>query len=97
MPAEIRLHPDAERELRAAFLWYFDRNAIVAESFRAEAEHAIEAIAANPIRWPKLTESLRRYIFPRFPFTLVYRVNPNFIEVIAFAHQKRRPGYWIVR
>ncbi len=94
MPVEVRLHPDAERELRAAFHWYFDRNLIVAESFKAEAKHAIKAIAESPNRWPRLTEAARQYDFPRFPFTIVYRSSPKFVEIIAVAHQKRRPGYW---
>ena len=94
MPVEVRLHPEAERELRAAFLWYYDRNLLAAESFQAEAAHAIDAVANNPKRWTKLTESTRRYVFPRFPFSLVYRIRTDFVEVIAIAHQKRRPAYW---
>ena len=54
MPAEVRLHPEAERELRAAFLWYFERNLLAAESFQAEVAHAIEAVARDPKRWPKI-------------------------------------------
>ena len=94
MPVELKLHPRAEKELRAAFLWYRDRNALVAEAFRAEAEHAIESIAENPVRWPKLSDVLRSYVFPRFPITVVYRLKSDFVEVIAAAHQKRKPGYW---
>ena len=94
MTYEIRLHPDAERELRAAFLWYFDRNLIVGESFRAEAEHAIKAIAESPDRWPRITDAVRGYVLPRFPFTIVYRVSPMVLEIVAVAHQKRKPRYW---
>jgi len=94
VPTEIRLHPDAEQELRNANLWYAERNATVAESFVAEVDHAIGVIGENPVRWPKLTKSVRRYVFPRFPFSLVYRVKPTYVEVIAIAHQKKHPGYW---
>ena len=94
MPVEVRLHPSAEQELRAAYLWYLDRSIIVAEAFQFETDHAIEAISESPDRWPRLTESERRYVFPRFPFSLIYRVNSQFVEVISIAHQKRKPGYW---
>ncbi|MBT8083723.1 MAG: type II toxin-antitoxin system RelE/ParE family toxin [Woeseia sp.] len=97
MPAEVRLHPEAEFELRAAFLWYLDRNVLVAEAFQAEVSRAIKVVAENPDRWPELTESLRRYVFPRFPFTLVYRSRPKVVEVIAIAHQRRKPRYWRAR
>jgi plasmid stabilization system protein ParE len=97
VPTEVRLHPEAEKELRIAYLWYLERNTTVAESFVAEVDHAIGVVGEKPVRWPKLTKSIRRYVFPRFPFMLVYRVKPTYVEVIAIAHQKKRPGYWQVR
>jgi toxin ParE1/3/4 len=97
VPVETRLHPDAEAELRAAYLWYLDRSQIVAEAFQFEMDRAIQVISESPNRWPRLTESERRYIFPRFPFSLVYRVKPQLVEIIAVAHQKRKPNYWIAR
>ena len=94
MTIEVSFHPEAVRELRAAFLWYFDRNPVVAQSFQAETEYAIEVVLENPRRWPRWGKSERKYVFPRFPFNLIYRVNLGVIEVIAVAHQKRKPGYW---
>ena len=32
--------------------------------------------------------------FPRYPFTLVYLLRGDGIEVVAVAHGRRRPGYW---
>jgi len=92
--SEVQLHPAAEQELKKAYLWYLERNATVAEAFRSEVDHAIRVVAESPARWPRLTKSIRRYVFPRFPFSLVYRVKPTHVEVIAIAHQKKRPGYW---
>ena len=94
MTIEVSFHPEAFRELRAAVLWYLDRNPIVAQSFQAETEHAIEVVLEDPRRWPKWGKSERKYVFPRFPFSLIYRVNLGVVEVIAVAHQKRKPGYW---
>jgi plasmid stabilization system protein ParE len=91
---EVTFHPEAVRELRAAFLWYFDRNPIVAQSFEAEIDHAMEMIVEDPSRWPKWSDSERKYVFPRFPFNLIYRFKKGIVEVIAVAHQKRKPGYW---
>jgi len=39
-------------------------------------------------------EAARRYVFPRFPFSLIYPRRNDEVEVIAVAHGKRRPGYW---
>jgi hypothetical protein len=29
-----------------------------------------------------------------FPFSVVYRLRPEEIVILAVAHQKRKPGYW---
>ena len=94
MTTELRLHPAAEEELRNAYLWYLEADNRVAQAFTAEVDHAFEVVAEQPNRWPVLTESIRRYVFPRFPFTLVYREQSTYVEVVAVAHQKKRPGYW---
>jgi hypothetical protein len=36
----------------------------------------------------------RRYVFPRYPFSLVYIFRDGDVEVVAVAHGRRRPGYW---
>jgi plasmid stabilization system protein ParE len=97
VPVEVRLHPEAEAEVRSAYLWYLERSQIVAEAFQMEMDRAIQVVSENPLRWPRLTETERRYILPRFPFSLVYRTKPQLVEVIAIAHQKRKPDYWSSR
>ena len=59
-----------------------------------ELDHAIEAIGSSPETWPVYREGTRRYLFRRFPFFVVYRVEGEEIHVIAIAHAHRRPGYW---
>ena len=36
----------------------------------------------------------RKLPLSKFPYTLVYRVHDDLIEVIALSHQNRKPGYW---
>jgi hypothetical protein len=33
----------------------------------------------------------------KFPFSVAYAVRRDFVEVIAVAHHRRKPGYWRVR
>ena len=94
MPAEVRLDPAAEQEARAAFVWYLERNAAVADAFEAEFTHAISAVASDPERWPRLTAKTRRYVFPRYPFSLIYTASGNVVDILAVAHHRRKPGYW---
>jgi len=46
--------------------------------------------------WPgwDSTPAVRSRRVAGFPFRLVYLVQPAELAVIAFAHDKRLPGYW---
>lgn len=94
MPQPVRILDDAIAEARAAFLWYRERSTAAAKRFRDELDRAIEAIGSSPETWPAYREGTRRYLFRRFPFFVVYRVEGEEIHVLAIAHAHRRPGYW---
>ncbi|TMI91117.1 MAG: type II toxin-antitoxin system RelE/ParE family toxin [Bacillati bacterium ANGP1] len=70
---------------------------VAARGFGEELRHAVEAVATAPDRWPRYGARARRYLFPRFPFSLVYRLRDGEVEVLAVAHGRRRPGYWQAR
>ena len=93
-PATVRFHPAAAQEAEEAYDWYAVRNLAAAQGFREELRRAVEAVAASPVTWPRYRSRARRYVFPRFPFSLVYLLRGDEVEVIAVAHGRRRPGYW---
>src|SRR6185436_15268320 len=45
-------------------------------------------------QWPMFQSGTRRYVFPTFPYSLVYFVENDTLNVVAVAHDKRKPGYW---
>ncbi|MSP63343.1 MAG: hypothetical protein EXR72_23970 [Myxococcales bacterium] len=49
--------------------------------------------------WPDLPADLdvRRRVIERFPLTVVYLVRDDTLIIVAVAHQRRRPGYWMQR
>ena len=49
---------------------------------------------SNPRTWPRYGGRARRYVFPRYPFSLVYILRDDDVEIVAVAHGRRRPGYW---
>jgi plasmid stabilization system protein ParE len=93
----VRLHPLAEDDASAAYSWYLERNPIIAEIFFVELNSAMDRIAQNPRRWPRIGGSYRRYLLGRFPYSVVYQERPQLIEVVAVAHHRRLPGYWARR
>lgn len=98
MPSERAwVHPKAIAEARAAREWYQARNVEVAEAFMAELDLAIERIEEAPRRWPPYLANTRRYLLRRFPFSVVFREANERVEVLAVAHARRRPGYWLGR
>lgn len=98
MPTEPSwLHPEAIKEARAARERYLERSAEVADAFMAELDAAIERIEQGPSRWPPYLGGTRRYLLHRFPFFVVFREAALRIEIVAVAHARRRPGYWLGR
>jgi plasmid stabilization system protein ParE len=90
----VEVHPAARAELQAAFDWYFERNPAAARAFIREIDAAVAAISDNPSMWSSYIERCRRYVLRRFPFSVVYRTTGSEISIVAFAHGRRRPGYW---
>ena len=90
MPARVvKLLPEAEAEVIANERWYARRSPSAAEAFLMEIDAAIARIAEAPGTWPRYRRGTRR-----FPISLVYRIEPDAVYVIAVAHAKRRPEYW---
>jgi plasmid stabilization system protein ParE len=96
----IILEP-AEAEYREAVAWYRDRDSRVADRFVAEVRHTLELIEMFPLiggRVPGVDESdVRRMPVHTFPYHVVFVDLPDRLEVVAFAHYRRRPGYFMNR
>ncbi|WP_414707235.1 type II toxin-antitoxin system RelE/ParE family toxin [Rudaea sp.] len=70
----VEFHPSAAEEIERARAWYATRNPIAAHAFVVELEQSVKRIGESPETWPKYIAETRRYSFPRFPFSLIYRL-----------------------
>ena len=93
----VEFHPLAADEAEAAERWYQERNQTAATRFRLELDRAVALIAERPEAAPPYVGNTRRFLLRRFPFFVVYRVHDGHIQVVAVAHGRRRPGYWVQR
>lgn len=84
----------AREELIQTAEFYEARAPGLGDSFIAEVEHVIGLIRSNPVLGAAYVEDTRRILLQSFPFSVIYRIEPELILVVAFAHQRRRPGYW---
>jgi plasmid stabilization system protein ParE len=89
-----RVHPLAWEDIDAADAWYFERSRDASDGFVVEVSLAIETICEAPQRWPKYLHGTRRFLLDRYPFSVIYLDQPDFVNVVAVAHHKRKPGYW---
>ncbi len=94
---KIWFNPEAAQEVERAVEWYGHRSIIAAEAFVLEVDTAINEILSFPEAWPPYRSEYRRRVLSRFPFSVVYRIRGDVIEVVAVVHDKKRPGYFEVR
>jgi plasmid stabilization system protein ParE len=93
----VEVLPEAEREFREAFLWYFELSPIAAYAFRVQVPDAIDGLAERADMWPADEDGIRFHVLDRFPYTVRYDLNGQLATVLAIAHQHRRPNYWKTR
>jgi plasmid stabilization system protein ParE len=92
--ADVRFHPEAQAEYQGALAWYQARSRQAADRFEAETERVLTLVASNPGLFPRYDDEHRFAMLRRFPYSVVYRVLPDGLYVIAVAHSRRKPGYW---
>jgi toxin ParE1/3/4 len=94
--------PRYRRAARAELIDAATRYELEAEglgaAFIKAIDDALAIVIASPERWPLAPRvsprhRAHRYLLKRFPFSLIYRlVGEEELEVLAVAHQKRRPA-----
>ena len=94
-----RLLEGAFFDLESAANWYADRDASLLAKFRTALDEAIERASKNPKLFPIVVRrrQQRKVLFAGFPYQLIFEETADEIVVVAVAHAKRKPGYWLAR
>lgn len=96
-------HPEAREEFLDAHDRYLSiDDGRLGDEFADEVEAAGELIlewpdAPPPYQRKRRTPMIRTWHLGKFPYELVYTVRDGQIFVLAYAHEKQRPGYWMPR
>jgi toxin ParE1/3/4 len=98
----VVLDPAARAELDAAASFYEDDYPGRGLRFYDAVEEAIAAVAFSPRAAPRVAGTpdelgLRQRSLSRFPYLIIYRDLGPVLRVVAIAHGKRPPGYWLGR
>lgn len=97
---KARLSDGAQEDLRSAMLRYEEAREGLGAEFLEAVEALIARVAERPLEFP-LWRDDRPYrkavMLHRFPFVIYFRVAEQDVYVLAVAHGKREPGYWVSR
>jgi toxin ParE1/3/4 len=99
----LELHPEAHAELRGAALWYDERRPGLGDEFIAEVSASLNRVGDAPESypvWPGTPAAgplIRKATVQRFPYVIAYEKHEQHLLVLAVAHAKRRPLYWLTR
>ncbi|MHB8876336.1 MAG: hypothetical protein ACYC8T_21800 [Myxococcaceae bacterium] len=99
MSRRIRVEPEAEAELLAAAEWYEEQEAGLGFDLLEEARSAYQRIADGDAGTPVAgtQTAARRVPISRFPLWIVFTEYGSDVVIVAYAHERRRPGYWLAR
>ena len=89
--------PLAQAELDDAFSWYEEQAVGLGFEFLDELDQALRLIVSFPELQPLVDNKVRRCLVNRFPYGIFFGISAETIIVVAVAHLKRKPAYWIQR
>lgn len=93
------VHPEAQAELFEAARWYEQEQSGLSSVFLSPVTDAVHHV----LDWPNMAPVfpgwdrepiVRSKSIKRFPFQVLYYLTETELRVVAFAHNRRKPGYW---
>ena len=90
----IRFLTMAETEVDNAVSWYQEQTEDQSLNFLGSA---VQVITEYPLLAAEIEPDIRRFLFRRFPYSLIYGIDGGTIVVVALAHDHREPRYWAER
>lgn len=87
-------HPEAEIELELAINYYENIRLGLGFDFTTEVYAAIKRAVALPKAWAVVEGDIRRSLVSRFPFGILYSIEPSGLYIVAIMNLHRKPHYW---
>lgn len=91
---KLRWHGEARAEADAAAAFYHDKQPDLAQRFLDDLEDALHRVQRHPEGCRQIESDIRKCRVRHFPYSVIYRVRSDSIEIIAVMHLRRAPGYW---
>jgi hypothetical protein len=93
----VRFLSLTEQEIDEAVAWFDEQVEGKGTDFLDELDRVIRRVKAYPFASTQIEPDIRRCLFAHFPYSLIYGIEEQTIVVIAVAHFRRTPRYWVGR
>ena len=91
-------HPAAEAEHLESVEYYKSLRPNLGAIYLDEFTNVLDRICDGPSKYPvERQPNIRRASMRRFPFAIIFREVSGQVQVLAVAHHRRRPQYWLHR
>jgi toxin ParE1/3/4 len=94
MSKPMVVEPEAEADLKDAYLWYQKQREGLGDDFLLCYEAAPDAIGQWPRAYPVVGRHSRRILLRRFPYSVLYVELPEVIAVLGVFNTSRHPKVW---
>lgn len=88
------LLPEAEKDLINAVAYSENCESSLGIDFAIEVDKTIARIIEYPTAWTSLSNNCRRCLVARFPYGIIYSIEPDSILIISIMNLHRHPEYW---
>jgi plasmid stabilization system protein ParE len=93
----VRFLTPVQQEVDDVFVWFEKHAEAKGVDFLDELDRVVRLVNTYPYVSPQIELEIRRCLFARFPYSLVYGLDHDTIIVIPVAHTRRAPHYWVDR
>jgi hypothetical protein len=94
---KVRFLTLAQQEIDDAFVWFNEKDEGKGVEFLDELDRVVRLTKAYPFASTEIEPEIRRCLFARFPYSLIYGIEDDTIVVVAVAQSRRSPRYWVDR
>jgi toxin ParE1/3/4 len=94
----FRIHPAAAHEHKQQVAYYENEQPGLGRRYHAAFQAAVARACEMPQR-PRVTHppNIRSVKLDVFHFNVIYREIAGVVQILAVAHHRRQPGYWLSR
>jgi len=84
-------------EYQEAIDFYNLQSKGLGDKFILEIDRTISIIINYPESFTEYTKHTRKASVSVFPYNIIYTIHKSYIEILAIAHQHRKPNFWVNR